>query len=64
MNPTQSTRFEVLKQHGHHYLRLSLPAGGPVLGAISCCAASWAHDATVAYVTRNVSLLYLRDPDG
>ena len=36
MNPTQSTRFEVIKQHGHHYLRLSLPEGSPVLDDISC----------------------------
>ena len=36
MNPTQSTRFEVIKQYGHHYLRLSLPEGSPVLDDISC----------------------------
>ena len=36
MNPTQSTRFEVIKQHGHHYLRLSLPEGSPVLDDICC----------------------------
>ena len=36
MNPTHSTRFEVIKQHGHHYLRLSLPEGSPVLDDISC----------------------------
>ena len=35
MKPTQP-RFEVIGQHGHHSLRLSLPPGSSALNDISC----------------------------
>lgn len=31
-----TSRFEVISQHGHHYLHLSLPKGSPHLEDISC----------------------------
>lgn len=56
MNPTQSTRFEVIKQHGHHYLRLSLPEGSPVLDDI-CCNDDYDYEVPDAVIDINLDKL-------
>ena len=58
MNPTQSTRFEVIKQHGHHYLRLSLPEGSPVLDDI-CCNDDYDYEVPDAVIDINLTGDYL-----